>query len=81
MTSSIERRLTALEANGIKAASNLTVRFIGEEATPDQEAEHATLRAGGAALLVVQFVAAQPYADPVAVDEHDASASEPITKR
>ncbi|VWX63190.1 hypothetical protein VARIO8X_90059 [Burkholderiales bacterium 8X] len=65
MTSNLERRLTALEADSVKAASSLTVRFMDDGGTPEEQAEHAALRASGVDLLVVNFVGATTGANHV----------------
>jgi hypothetical protein len=61
MAASIERRLEALEAESQKA-QQITVRIVTGEGTPEQQAEHAALRAAGVNLMVVSLVGLTPRA-------------------
>lgn len=61
MATSIERRLEALEAD-VKAAQSITVRLVTGDGTPEQQAEHAALRAAGVNLMVVSLVGLTPRA-------------------
>ncbi|MEJ8813390.1 hypothetical protein WKW77_20045 [Variovorax ureilyticus] len=61
MAASIERRLEALEAD-MKEAESITVRLVTGDGTPEQQAEHAALRAAGVNLMVVSLVPFPPRA-------------------
>jgi hypothetical protein len=55
MALSIEKRLAALESRSTDY--NVVVRFVvGDTPAPEEEAEHAEIKASGAHLIVVQFI-------------------------
>lgn len=64
-TLTIERRLAALEANGVRSASCITVRHVTEGGTPEEQAEHAAMRAAGVDLIVVNLVSAKPRPETI----------------
>lgn len=64
MAVNLERRVTALEAEGDKNSKPFLVRLVAGDGTPEQQAEHAALRAAGNEVMVVSLVAMAPKHRP-----------------